>query len=282
MSSVGSFQSRSTRPTSQSTFRHRRPMTRSATLTCNWIGVVGDPHCRRSPTVSGRSPSSPCNCWLVDRLAYSPSTSPRSICTRVGRRTSGGSSRPRPGQRLVATHAPAVLARFNPTQAVAVTAGAARQLLGAAFVGESKQYHHWWVESALEPLTADRIVFVEGISDRIIVCAVAELLGHQLDRCGASVVALNGAGTSGRRSGCSGLAGSGSDCSGWWTRTRKRSPADALGVAVAELASNDVLTCHADLEAECATSLGVVDTISLRTNSGLFTERAILRSAGAA
>ena len=187
-----------------------------------------------------------------------------------------------PGQRLVATHAPAVLARFNPTQAVAVTAGGARQLLGAAFVGESKQYHHWWVESALEPLTADRIVFVEGISDRIIVCAVAELLGHQLDRCGASVVALNGAGNFRPAIRLFGPSGFGIRLFGLVDQNEEAIPADALGVAVAELANNDVLTCHADLEEECATSLGVVDTIALLTNSGLFTEAAILSSAGAA
>ena len=58
-------------------------------------------------------------------------------------------------------------------------------------------------------------------------------------------------------------------------------PADGLGVAVADLAKNDVLTCHSDLEEECARSLGVADTVALLALSGLFTEAAILSSTGA-
>jgi putative ATP-dependent endonuclease of OLD family len=176
-----------------------------------------------------------------------------------------------------------VLARFDPAHAVAVTAGGARQLSGAALVGDPKRHHHWWVDSALEPLTANRIVFVEGISDRIIVCAVAELLGHQLDRCGVSVVALNGAGNFRPAIRLFGPAGFGIRLLGLVDQNEEAIPAGALGVAaVADLANNDVLTCHADLEEECATSLGIADTIALLTSSGLFTEAAILSSTGAA
>jgi putative ATP-dependent endonuclease of OLD family len=187
-----------------------------------------------------------------------------------------------PGQRLVATHAPAVLARFNPTHAVAVTAGGARQLSGAAFAGDPKRYHHWWVDSALEPLTADRIVFVEGISDRIIACAVADLLGHQLDRCGVSVVSLNGAGNFVPAIRMFGPTGFGIRLLGLVDKNEEKFPARALGVKEADLATNDVFTCNSDLEEECTAALGVVDTVGLLTRSGLFTEAAILSATGAA
>lgn len=187
-----------------------------------------------------------------------------------------------PGQRLVATHAPSVLARFNPAHAVAVTADGARQLSGAALVGDPKRYHHWWVDSALEPLTADRIVLVEGISDRIVACAVADLLGHQLDRCGVSVVSLNGAGNFVPAIRLFGPAGFGIRLLGLVDKNEERFPASALGVSEADLWSNDVLTCHADLEEEYATALGVVDTVALLAGSGLFTEAAILSATGAA
>ena len=187
-----------------------------------------------------------------------------------------------PGQRLVATHAPAVLARFKPSHAVAVTAGGARQLSGAAFVGDPKRYHHWWVDSALEPLTADRIVFVEGISDRIVACAVAHLLGHQLDRCGVSVVSLNGAGNFVPAIRLFGPSGFGIRLLGLVDKNEEKYPARALGVSEADLAKNDVLTCNADLEEEYATSLGVVDTVALLTGSGLFAEATILSATGAA
>lgn len=187
-----------------------------------------------------------------------------------------------PGQRLVATHAPAVLARFNPSHTVAVTSDGARQLSGAALVGDPKRYHHWWVDSALEPLTADRIVFVEGISDRIIVCAVADLLGHQLDRCGVSVVGLNGAGNFVPAIHLFGPTGFGIRLLGLVDKNEEKFPASALGVPEAALGANDILTCNADLEEEYATSLGVADTVALLARSGLFAEAAILSATGAA
>lgn len=199
-----------------------------------------------------------------------------------GQANLGGLLATAPGQRLVATHAPAVLARFNPAQAIAVSTGGARQLSLTAFVGDAKRYHHWWIDFALEPLTADRIIFVEGISDRIILRAVADLLDLQLDRCGVSVVALNGAGNFRAGIRLFGPTGFGIRLLGLVDQNEETFPADELGVTVADLAIHDILTCHADLEEECATSLGVGDLTALLTHSGLFTEAAILSSTGAA
>lgn len=187
-----------------------------------------------------------------------------------------------PGQRLVATHSPSVLARFDPSHAVAMTAGGARQLSGPAFAGDPKRYHHWWVDAALEPLTADRIVLVEGISDRIVVCAVADRLGYELDRNGVLVVALNGAGNFRPAIRLFGPSGFGIRLLGLVDQNEQSIPADALGVAVADLTTHDVFTCCADLEEECATSLGVSDTIELLVRSGLFKEGGILSAVGVA
>jgi putative ATP-dependent endonuclease of OLD family len=186
-----------------------------------------------------------------------------------------------PGQRVVATHAPAVLARFTPDQAVAVTADGARQLPAGAFAGDPKRLQHWWVDSALEPLTADRIVFVEGISDRIVVQAVARLLGLELDQRGVTVVSLDGASNFKPAIRLFGPTGFAIRLLGLVDDNEASIPADALGVAVADLPSHDVFTCYADLEEEYATALGVVDTISLLTQSGLFTEAGIMAAAGA-
>lgn len=187
-----------------------------------------------------------------------------------------------PGQRLVATHAPAVLARFAPGHAIALTSAGARQLPTGSFDADPKRLQHWWVDSALEPLTADRIVLVEGISDRIIVHAVARLLGLDLDRRGVTVVALNGAGNFRPAIRLFGPTGFGIRLLGLVDQNEESIPADALGIAVADLASSDVLTCQADLEEECAVALGVADTIGLLTASGIFSETSILASIGAA
>lgn len=180
-----------------------------------------------------------------------------------------------PGQRIVATHAPSVLAKFAPAHAVAVTTGGVRQLAAASFAGDPKRFQHWWVDSALEPLTADRILFVEGISDRILIHAVARLLGHDLDHRGVTVVALNGAGNFRPAIRLFGPTGFGIRLLGMVDQNEATIPADALGVAVADLPNHDVLTCYADLEEEYATAIGVVNTVALLTQSGLFTEGGI-------
>ena len=46
----------------------------------------------------------------------------------------------------------------------------------------------------LEPLTANKVIAVEGISDRIIVEKVADLTRRNLDRLGVSLVQTDGAG----------------------------------------------------------------------------------------
>lgn len=48
------------------------------------------------------------------------------------------------------------------------------------------------MKDKLEPLTARRIVFVEGLSDRIILERVAELTGRELDRLGVMIMEVGG------------------------------------------------------------------------------------------
>lgn len=186
-----------------------------------------------------------------------------------------------PGQRLLATHAPAVLAQFPPQHAVAVVADGARQLPIASFSGDPKRLQHWWIEAALEPLTANRVIFVEGVSDRIIVKAVAELLNKNLDRMGVSVVALNGAGNFTTAIQLFGPNGFDIQIFGLVDENEANIPANALGVSVADLSDMNILTCHSDLEEEYVKTLGTAQTVNLLTGSSLFTEARILASSGA-
>jgi len=161
-----------------------------------------------------------------------------------------------------------------------LTVGGARQLPASAFVADPKGRQHWWVESALEPLTAEHIVFVEGISDRIIVHAVAQLLGFDLDRLGVTVVALNGAGNFRPAIRLFGPTGFGIQLLGLVDQNEAPIPADALGVTVADLPSHDVLVCVGDLEEEYASALGVADIVAVLVASGLFTEAGIKVATG--
>lgn len=187
-----------------------------------------------------------------------------------------------PGQRVVATHSPAVLSRFLPEHAVAITASGCRQLPVGAFAGDPKRLQHWWVDSALEPLTAEKVVLVEGISDRILLRSVARLLGHDFDRRGVSVVSLGGAGNFKSAIQLFGPAGFGLRILGLVDDAEVAYPSTALGVASADLHQHDFLTSMPDLEAEVVAALGVAPTVALLVSSGLFTEAGILSATGAA
>ena len=185
-----------------------------------------------------------------------------------------------PGQRLVATHAPPVLAQFPPSAAVSLTPKGARQLANPLFPGTPKQREHWWVESALEPLTADKVILVEGISDRILVHAVARHLGEQLDRRGVSVVSLGGAGQFAPALSLFGPKGFGVPVLGLVDEKEAPIPAEELGVTVADLDALDILICHADLEEEYLTALGVTDVVGFLLNSAMFKEAGLLQMTG--
>jgi putative ATP-dependent endonuclease of OLD family len=95
------------------------------------------------------------------------------------------------GQRVVATHAPTVVQRFRPSHVVAILPGRTRQLARDAMERDPKFYERWWTEASVEPLTANGVIFVEGPSDAVLLRAVAQLRGIDLDRLGLSVVHVN-------------------------------------------------------------------------------------------
>lgn len=97
-------------------------------------------------------------------------------------------------QKIIATHSPDIVGRFDPEQIAVIRPGGILVQPDAGFLAaEQKLLAHWWVQNKLEPLTAHHIVVLEGPSDRIVLTRVAELLGLDLDRSGISVLELTGA-----------------------------------------------------------------------------------------
>lgn len=97
-------------------------------------------------------------------------------------------------QKIIVTHSPYVLHRFEPSEVIAVDRhGKCRQIGEAKLSKVEKVRAHWWSPRLLEALTARFVVVVEGDADRVIVEAVAKELGVDLDRLGAVVVELDGA-----------------------------------------------------------------------------------------
>ena len=99
-----------------------------------------------------------------------------------------------PGQAAIATHAPPLLAAFSPSDVVAFGPdGTTRQVDPTRFDADWRFRQHFWLDSALEPLTARALAVVEGVSDRIMLHAVARALGLDLDQAGVCAVVVHGA-----------------------------------------------------------------------------------------
>ena len=97
-------------------------------------------------------------------------------------------------QKIIATHSPYILHRFEPSEVIAVDRhGECWQIDDVRLTNVEKVRAHWWSPRLLEALTARFVVLVEGDADRVIVEAVATKLGIDLDRLGAVVIELDGA-----------------------------------------------------------------------------------------
>jgi putative ATP-dependent endonuclease of OLD family len=138
----------------------------------------------------------------------------------------------------------------------------------------------WWVRDRLEPLTARRVVGVEGISDRIVLERVAELTGRELDRLGVSVVETGGAGDMGAIWQLFGPDGFHVPMSLLIDRDAVADTARKLGVAEADLNTRSVWISDRDLEEEYTTAIGA-DTLWQAINaSGLFSKNELANCQG--
>lgn len=98
-------------------------------------------------------------------------------------------------QKIIATHSPDIVSSFDPELILSVREGGRVVQPNAGILDDDQRaLLRWWVRNKLEPLTARRVVAVEGTADRIILERVAELTGHDLDRLGVSVIEAEGAG----------------------------------------------------------------------------------------
>lgn len=183
------------------------------------------------------------------------------------------------GQRVIATHSPAVLTSFDPRDAVALLPDRARQLSHAARRDEHRFFARWWTSDALEPLTARTCVLVEGPSDRVLLLAVSRAMGLDLDRAGCAVVVAHGVQTFKPLIRLFGSAGFDVPLAGLVDLAEVPIVAGALQVEPdqAALAAARFQTCRDDLEEECVRALGVERHFELATSSGLWDHREVLQ-----
>ena len=97
-------------------------------------------------------------------------------------------------QKILVTHSPYIVQRFEPSEIVAVSPDrVCHQVPPDKLSAVEKERANWWSPRLLEALTARHAIVVEGPSDRIIVERVAALMDIGLDRLGAVVFDIDGA-----------------------------------------------------------------------------------------
>lgn len=176
-------------------------------------------------------------------------------------------------QKILATHSPDIVSAFSPDSIVSIRAGGRLIQPKKDFLtDDEKLVVHWWVRDKLEPLTANRVIAVEGIADRIILARVADLTGRNLDRLGVSVVETDGAGSMPAIVKLFGADGFKVPMTLLIDEDARAQFSKCLGVQPEELEQHDTVVSNPDLEGEYVSALGAAATWSALTTSGLLSK----------
>lgn len=160
-------------------------------------------------------------------------------------------------QKIIATHSSDIVGAFDVDSIVVVRAGGeVVQPAVGVLNADQRTFVKWWVRDKLEPLTARRVITVEGLSDRIILERVAELTDRHPDRLGASVIETDGNGEIRAIANLFGPTGFDVPISRLIDADAEQKIADLLGVTIADLPANSVWVSRADLEDEYVKALG--------------------------
>lgn len=183
-------------------------------------------------------------------------------------------------QRLVVTHSPYVIQRFEPKHVLVVRHDRrAKQIAARHFTAVEKEQVAWWTPQLLEALTARRVLVVEGLADRIVVEAAAAAKGISLDREGVTVFALDGADKFKHVTKILGAAGFDADMCGLCDEDREASWAGILQTSPTRLSEKGFFVARKDLEHEYAAALGATVLISVLVKEGVAQEQGLCQAA---
>ncbi|WP_020578324.1 ATP-dependent nuclease [Actinopolymorpha alba] len=184
-----------------------------------------------------------------------------------------------PNQKFLATHSPDIVSAFSPECIVSVRPGGGLVQPNAGFLtADEKLVVRWWVRDKLEPLTANQVVAVEGVSDRIIVEKVADLTSRNLDRLGVSLIETDGAGDMPAIVTLFGPTGFDIPLALLIDEDARDKTAKKLGVAPDDLEDLEDYPCFIsapDLEGEYVDALGAAKAWDALENSGLFSKNTL-------
>lgn len=174
-------------------------------------------------------------------------------------------------QKFIATHSADIVGAFSPECIATVKPGGVVVQPQLGFLSaDERMAIRWWVRDRLEPLTAGRVVAVEGISDRIILERAADLTGRELDRLGVSLVETGGSGDMGAIIKLFGPAGFDVAMSMLIDADAATETAKKLVIPEADLAKHSTWVSSPDLESEYVSALGAADVWTAIDSSGLF------------
>lgn len=180
-------------------------------------------------------------------------------------------------QKVLATHSSDIVGAFDADSIVVVRPGGKIIQPTAGFLAaDERTFVKWWVRDKLEPLTATRVVTVEGLSDRIILERVAELTDRNLDRLGVSVIETDGASEIRPIAKLFGPTGFNLAVSRLIDLDAEQELADTLGIAIGDLRSNSVFTSQRDLEDEYVRALGGVHVHAALVSGGHFSKNELV------
>lgn len=184
-------------------------------------------------------------------------------------------------QKIIVTHSPYILHRFEPAEVIAVDRhGKCHQIKPIQFSKIEKVRAHWWSPRLLEALTSRFVIVVEGDADRVIVEAVAKALGVDLDRLGAVVIELDGAEKFKNIFPLVGPDGFGPTLLGLVDKKENSQWVNAFGKKPATIVDKKIFISAADLEDEYTRAFGGPASVRALVDSGLYREDGILQAVG--
>lgn len=186
-------------------------------------------------------------------------------------------------QKIIVTHSPYILHRFEPSEVIAVDRhGKCRRIGDKKLTNVEKARAHWWSPRLLEALTARFVVLVEGDADRVIVEAVARELAIDLDRLGAVVVELDGADKFANVFPILGPDGFGPTLLGLVDKKESGKWVNAFKRKSKEVIDKHVFISDTDLEDEYTRALGGPVAAQVLIDGGFCREEGILQASEAA
>jgi putative ATP-dependent endonuclease of OLD family len=186
-------------------------------------------------------------------------------------------------QKIIVTHSPYIVQKFDPTEVVAIDPNGNGHYLDPDRVSiEERVQAHWWSPRMLEALTARFVIAVEGVADRLVVEAAARALGISLDRVGATVFELGGAENFPVVYKLLGPAGFGTQVLGLVDYAEKGKWVGAVGGRERDVIGRAVFVSKADLEEEYCRALGPGAMASRLIEAGVARDEQTLLSACAA